>query len=47
MLPSGLNVHSQDVEAELLREGAVADCAVVGAPGARGAVQVNDVVVPA
>jgi len=47
VLASGLNVHPEDVEAELLREGAVADCAVVGTPGPRGAPRVHAVVVPA
>ena len=31
VLPSGLNVHPEDVETELLRQDAIADCAVVGA----------------
>ncbi len=47
VLPSGLNVHPEDVEAELLREDAVADCAVIGVPGPHGGPQVHAVVVAA
>ncbi len=47
VLPSGLNVHPEDVEAELLRHGAVADCAVVGAGEEKGGVHVHAVVIPA
>ena len=47
VLPSGLNVYPEDVEAELGREPAVADCTVVGRPGESGDVQVHAVVVPA
>ncbi|MGE5690246.1 MAG: AMP-binding protein [Pseudomonadota bacterium] len=46
VLPSGLNVHPEDVEEELLREEAVADCAVVARPGAAGRASVHAVVVP-
>lgn len=46
VLASGLNVHPEDVEAELAREPAVSDCAVVGAGDARGAARVHAVVVP-
>jgi long-chain acyl-CoA synthetase len=47
VLPSGLNVHPEDVEPELLRQDAIADCAVVGAAGGNGAVHVHAVVIPA
>ena len=47
VLASGLNVDPEDVEAELLREAPVADCAVVGAPSPRGGPHVHAVVVPA
>jgi long-chain acyl-CoA synthetase len=46
VLASGLNVLPEDVEAELAREQAVAECAVVGARDARGAPHVHAVVVP-
>jgi long-chain acyl-CoA synthetase len=47
VLASGLKVYPEDVEEELLREGAFADCAVVGTPGPGGAPRVHAVVVPA
>lgn len=47
VLPSGLNVHPEDVEDELLREDAVADCAVVGPPDGAHGVHVHAVVVAA
>ncbi|HSL64580.1 MAG TPA: 1-acyl-sn-glycerol-3-phosphate acyltransferase, partial [Gaiellaceae bacterium] len=47
VLPNGLNVRPEDVEEELLREEAVADCAVVGPRDPGGAVSVHAVVIPA
>ncbi len=47
VLPSGLNVFPEDVEAELAREPAVADCAVVAVADGRGVPHVHAVVVPA
>jgi long-chain acyl-CoA synthetase len=47
VLPSGLNVQPEDVEAELLQETAVADCAVVGPADGTGDVHVHAVVIPA
>jgi len=47
VLPSGLNVFPEDVEPELLREDAVADCAVVGTPDEKHRLRVHAVVVPA
>lgn len=47
VLPSGLNVHPEDVEAELAGEEAVGDCAVVGAADPERGVHVHAVVLPA
>jgi long-chain acyl-CoA synthetase len=47
VLPSGLNVHPEDIEAELLPQEAVADCAAVGPVDERGRAHVHAVVVPA
>ena len=46
VLQSGLNVHPEDVEAELLLEESVVGCAVVGAHDAARGVQVHAAVVP-
>jgi long-chain acyl-CoA synthetase len=47
VLPSGLNVFPEDVERELLREDAVADCAVIGVQDEERRLRVHAVVVPA
>ncbi len=47
VLPNGLNVHPEDVEAELLREAEIAECAVVGARDETRGAHVHGVVVPA
>ncbi|MDH3540338.1 MAG: AMP-binding protein [Acidimicrobiia bacterium] len=47
VLPNGLNVHPEDVEEELAREPAVADCVVVAKPDKSGRATVHAVVIPA
>jgi long-chain acyl-CoA synthetase len=46
VLPSGLNVHPEDVEGELLQEAAIADCVVVSKPDPAGRPTVHAVVIP-
>jgi long-chain acyl-CoA synthetase len=44
VLPSGMKVYPADVEAELMQEAGIRDCAVVGLPGPDGQEQVHAVV---
>ncbi len=46
VLPNGLNVYPEDVERELAKEDAVADCVVLGLPGADGGQRVHAVILP-
>jgi long-chain acyl-CoA synthetase len=44
VLPSGMKVYPEDVEAALMQESGIRDCAVVGLPGPDGQEQVHAVV---
>lgn len=46
VLPNGMNVYPEDVERELAKEDAVADCVVLGLPGADGGRRVHAVILP-
>jgi long-chain acyl-CoA synthetase len=47
VLPSGMNVYPEDVESELVRESAIADCVVVPVPDARGKTKLGVVIIAA
>lgn len=46
VLSNGMKVHPEDVEAELLKEEAIADCIIVSMPGPRDRAEVHAVIIP-